>query len=420
MRCAQCQEENIPGTRFCRRCGAKMPDAAASNVVGRLVLIAVLIVGAVAALLVMRRDKSSTAPATSASMQSPGVTLGIAYGTEKESWLKWAATEFAKTPEGQNIKLDLKPMGSLESAHKIKDDQTINVWSPASSVYKDVFIRDWKDAHYDANPIAREAQLALTPMVFVFWDERYEPFVARYGNVNFANISAAMKADTGWASISNKPDWGLFKFSHTSPGSSNSGLITLLLMGQDYYRKSTPLEVRDVADQGFQDRILSTERRVCDAHSDLVSSTGDLMRKMVQRGPSSYDAIFVYESVAIDRLKQAEGRYGPLKIAYPSYNIWNDNPYYVLDVPWSSPEQRKAANAFLDFLLTPRVQHEALVHGFRPADTSIPINEAQSPFVNYAASGLQIKFPGILCDPPRPEAIENLLHTWSNSRASDQ
>jgi hypothetical protein len=52
------------------------------------------------------------------------------------------------------------------------------VWSPASALYKDVFLQEWTVEH-SGNPIAREEALALTPMVFVFWQERYYPFVAR-------------------------------------------------------------------------------------------------------------------------------------------------------------------------------------------------------------------------------------------------
>ena len=35
-----------------------------------------------------------------------------------------------------------------------------------------------------------------------------------------------------------------------------------------------------------------------------------------------------------------------LKIIYPPFNIWNDNPYYILNVPWNTPEQRRAAKLF--------------------------------------------------------------------------
>ena len=70
------------------------------------------------------------------------------------------------------------------------------------------------------------------------------------------------------------------------------------------------------------------------------------MREMVLKGPSSYDAALVYESVAIDYLKNAEGRWGPIHVIYPEYNIWNDNPYYILNASWSSDDQRKAAQHF--------------------------------------------------------------------------
>ncbi len=45
--------------------------------------------------------------------------------------------------------------------------------------------------------------------------------------------------------------------------------------------------------------------------------------------------------------------------------MWNDNPFYVLDAPWSSKEQRQAAGTFLDFLMTESIQKQSLAHGFR-------------------------------------------------------
>src|SRR3977135_2876776 len=46
----------------------------------------------------------------------PPVEIGIAYGTEKQRWLEWAVTEFAKNSEGRHIKGNLNPMGSLAGA----------------------------------------------------------------------------------------------------------------------------------------------------------------------------------------------------------------------------------------------------------------------------------------------------------------
>src|SRR5262249_11506971 len=86
----------------------------------------------------------------------PPVEIGIAYGTEKQRWLEWAVGEFAKTSEGRRIKVNLIPMGSLEGARAVvSGDQRINVWSPASSVYRDIFVQDWQ-VEYSGKPFRRE------------------------------------------------------------------------------------------------------------------------------------------------------------------------------------------------------------------------------------------------------------------------
>ena len=37
--------------------------------------------------------------------------------------------------------------------------------------------------------------------------------------------------------IAGKPEWGLFKFGHTHPDQSNSGLLTLVLMAYEFAGK---------------------------------------------------------------------------------------------------------------------------------------------------------------------------------------
>src|SRR5262245_40654694 len=73
-----------------------------------------------------------------------GARIGIAYGTEKKLWLEWAAQEYAKTKAGSHVRVELIPMGSLEGAQAlIAGDKRIQVWSPASALYKENFVADW-------------------------------------------------------------------------------------------------------------------------------------------------------------------------------------------------------------------------------------------------------------------------------------
>jgi ABC-type Fe3+ transport system substrate-binding protein len=285
------------------------------------------------------------------------------------------------------------------------------VWTPASSLYKDTFVQDWQVKH-SGNPILKEESLALTPMVFVMWKERYQAFTQKYQSLNFTTIAQALKEKAGWNAIAGKPEWGLFKVGHTNPGKSNSGLMTLVLMAYDYNDKTRDLMLKDLLNVGFQDWMTGIERGV----SGMSDSTGTMMREMVLKGPSSFDAVFVYESVAIDFLKSAEGRWGELHIAYPKENMWSDNPYYIIDAPWSSKDQRAAAEVFLNYLLSESVQRESLKHGFRPGNTDVPIIFAESPFTLYQKYGLQIE-PGSTAEPPKAEVINNLLAIWQRSQS---
>jgi ABC-type Fe3+ transport system substrate-binding protein len=341
------------------------------------------------------------------------VDIGIAYGTEKQRWLLWAVDRFKQTSEGKHIHVDLIPMGSLEGAHAaLNGDQRINVWSPASAVYKSTFIEDWQ-AKYGSNPILKEDALALTPMVFVMWEERYQAFKDHYGAVDFDTVNRALHEPGGWQAIGKHSDWGLFKFGQTNPGDSNSGILTLLLAGHTFFKKTDDLSLGEVTNVDFQNWLNRLESA---ANSD-TNSTGNLMKEMVLKGPSSYDAVLVYESVAIDYLKNAEGRWGPIHVIYPEYNIWNDNPYYILNASWSSDDQRKAAQTFLDFLLSKEIQQGSITHGFRPANPDVPTNAPDSPWTRYQPNGVKLDL-GKICAAPKAEVVTNLLASWQRRDTS--
>jgi Bacterial extracellular solute-binding protein len=395
-----------------------MSDDSKMNVLGRLVLIAFVIGCFYGAYYYFFKKAPASSTTTNRGTSTPSsassgdkVEIGIAYGTEKKLWLEAAVDAFSRTDDGKGISINLIPMGSLEGAQALlSGDQRIDVWSPASAVYKDVFVQDWQ-VKYGGNPIAHEDALALTPMVFVMWEERYNEFVQKYKTVSFNTIGQALQEKGGWDAIAHKPEWGLFKFGHTHPNESNSGLVTLILMAYQYHQKSRDLVLKDILDVGFQDWMQTFEKGV----SGLPNSTGNLMREMILKGPSSFDAVLVYESVAIDYLKSAEGRWGPLRLIYPQFNMWNENPYYIINANWVTSDRRKAAEKFLSFLLRDDIQKNSLAHGFRPGNPTVPIKFSGSPFVQYASFGLKIDL-GTICEPPKAEVINNLLESWQRGQ----
>jgi serine/threonine protein kinase len=343
----------------------------------------------------------------------PGrVEIGISYGTEKKNWLNAAATAFAETPEGKDVTIRFFPQGSIEGAQAIskEEDRRINVWAPASSLYRDHLVRGWKQKH-PTNPILREETLAVTPLVFVFWEDRYRAFIKKYGIVSFKTLGRALEDKDGWGAIAGQPEWGTFKFGHTNPVRSNSGLMTLLLMAAEHKGSTRRLSVSDVTDRSFQSWVKDFEKSTfTSAHS-----TGTLMEDMLRRNPP-VDAVCVYENLAIDYFKLAEARGGKLHVAYPEHTLVSDNPYYILDVPWSTPAQRRAADAFLRFLLSEPMQREAVAHGFRPGNVSVLLPDtADSPFKRHQSAGLRLDLRGFM-EPPQNDVLDALLHFWEQLR----
>lgn len=348
---------------------------------------------------------------TTSSRSEAKTVVRIAYGTEKRRWLTYAVDKFAETRDGKSIGIDLIPLGSLEGAREtVKGDKKIHVWSPASSAFKNVFLNEWELSH-GGNPIAREERLALTPMVFVMWKDRFDEFEKKQGALNFETIRQAVNEPGGWDTIAGKPEWGFFKFGHTNPNQSNSGMLALTLMAHHYHDKTTPLELQDIVNAEFQTWLKGIEGNV----TGLINSTGNMMRDMVLKGPASYDCIFVYENVAIDYLKNAEGRWGKLHVVYPDINMWNDNPYYVIDAPWTSSAEKKAAEKFLDFLMSEVIQKQSLTHGFRPGNPAIPVIGPDSPFTRFEEYGMTVQINSV-AEPPKAEAITNLLTGWQRLR----
>ena len=344
--------------------------------------------------------------------QSGGVTITIAYGSEKKRWLEWAKDEFARSDAGRGIVVDLMSVGSQEGAQRVIDNkQPIHAWAPASSAWESTFRGDFQVRH-GSDPIGRREVLALSPMVYVWWKERYQAFLAKYGAGDAKNLAIALTEPTGWAGIANKPDWGLMKFSHTRPDQSNSGLMALALLASEFHGKTRALAQADVLDAGFQKWLAGIESAV----TGMEGSTGDMMKAMVQRGPSSYDCVLVYEAVAIDFMAAAQGRWGDLTVVYPRNNVWNDNPFYVIKAPWTSPSQQRAAGVFCDFLLSETAQRKALEHGFRPGNTNVPVLGPDSPFTKYAGNGLRNDLNTVIEVPPA-EVITTLLMSWQRLRA---
>jgi ABC-type Fe3+ transport system substrate-binding protein len=349
-------------------------------------------------------------------MTANPIHLSILYSTEKEAWLEEAFADFEGTVDGRPIVIEPKKMGSREMYLAVLDgEEQPDVISPASLLQ--ISILEDLSAVKFGSPIVRVNDLTMcrsvgnTPLVLVAWRERADALWGDDpGGEVWSRLHDAVVDPAGWKRYDH-PEWGYIKFSHTDPLKSNSGLMTLLLMTYDYFGKTSGLTADDVlSDDTYRQWIAELENTI----SDFGVSTGIHMKDIIVYGPSKYDIVAVYEATAIEHADNAVGRYGELKVYYPPATILSDHPFCVLNADWVTSEKQKAAQVFVDYLLSKPVQEKALQHGFRPADQTISLNQSGSPFVRYAANGLQVDLP-LEVEMPPGNVLNTLLDVWRRS-----
>jgi extracellular solute-binding protein len=389
----------------------------------RIAIVVIFIAAAAGILYYAKNEKrqdgdrlTTTAPTPSTALPPPpgGVEINVVYSTEKQAWLEAAAAAFQK--ENPSIKVTLVGKGSFDAAQAVLDGKLQpTVFSPADSLVLNLLISDWQTKnHADLfAPTGDDAPQALviTPLVLAVWEDRANVLLkASGGHIGWKAVHKAVSSNQGWPAVGGKPEWGFVKLGHTDPTRSNSGLQALLLMTLEFYGKSASLQVGDLLKPDYQRFIRELERGV----TKFESSTGTFMTDMVRFGPSKYDIAVVYESLAIAQLENAQGRWGNLKVYYPSLTLWSDHPIAVVQAPWVSEAQKAAGRRFVAWLRSRPWQERALAFGFRPADPSVPLKtaDAQNPFVRLQPYGIKLDLPPV-AKTPDAAVVRGLMTMWS-------
>jgi ABC-type Fe3+ transport system substrate-binding protein len=366
------------------------------------------------------RTPGTAAPAAAgASGASPGsaavrVRVALLYGTEKERWLKAAVEAFAR--QRPDIGVDLRGMGTIDAVRAIAEGrEKPTVWSPADEIATNLLDTEWSLQHRSAL-IERAGDLApqplvLTPLVMIAWEERARLIAAggKTDPTDWRTIHALTVNPKGWMGIGGPEDWGFVKPGHTAPSASNSGLQTIVLMAYAYHQKRAGLRPADILNDGFQKWLREIESGV----GKFGTSSGTYMKEMILYGPSKYDFVWNYESVAIGDMAAAQGRWGNLAVYYPKPTLWSNHPYVVPKADWVTAEQRAAAVVLRDFLLSPEIQTTALTFGFRSANPDVKVlsDDPANPWNRLKPFGVRVDVPAV-AEPPSGEVTRLLLETW--------
>ena len=357
------------------------------------------------------RDSGSAARPSPSSGDRPrpgDVNVVFTYGSEKQDWIEEATSAFNRerhqTKTGKPIHVDAIPMGSGDCVDEILNGQRQpTIISPASAAFiklgnADSRVKTGKDL------VGPTKNLVLSPVVIAMWQPMAQAIGWGARPVGWRDVVDLARQPEGWAARGHA-EWGRFRFGHTHPRASNSGLISLLAEAYAGAGKISTLTLDDVRKPATTAFVQSVEQSVV----HYGSSTGFFGRKMFANGPGYLSAAVLYESMVVESRDPSKYQLAfPIVAIYPKEGtFWSDHPVGVVQRDWVTPEAKEGADAYVDYLLARPQQERAMVFGFRPGDPSIPLAAPID-----AAHGVNPKEPQTTLEVPDADVMNAVLDAW--------
>ena len=366
-----------------------------------------------AALLLSDLGCKRAAPSGSSSRSSLAtpatgeLRLVFSYGSEKQKWVDDVTAAFnnsnIQSASGKHITVESVPGGSGELVDDLlRGAVHADVASPASGVF--VKLGNARSRAATGHDLVGPTQsLLLSPVVIAMWKPMAEALGWGKKPIGWNDILTLARDRQGWAAYGD-PQWGSFKFGHTHPAYSNSGIISLIAENYAATGKVRDLTLADVNNPKTRQFVRGIESSVV----HYGSSTGFFGRKLFEGGPGYLSSAVLYESMVVESVSQPNLPF-PLVAIYPKEGtFWSDHPVGIVDREWVSPERRQAAQVFIDYLLARPQQAKALTYGFRPGAADIAVGAPID-----AAHGVDPRQPVTTLEVPSPEVINAILQQWS-------
>jgi Ca-activated chloride channel homolog len=240
-------------------------------------------------------------------------------------------------------------------------------WSPGDQSWVDVANQVWIDRY--GRPLIPDACRAtgLSPIGFAMWRPMAEAMGWPGDPIGWDEIVALAAAPEGWG-LYGRPEWGQFKFGHTHPAHSNSGLLMLTALVYDTLNLTDPLTPQQVFDPAVLDALRNVELHTY----HYGEQSRNLINLMVEHGQSYLHAINTTEAETIKtNVERGSELDRPLAFIVPAQGTyWTEQPYCILDADWVSPEQKEAAGIYGDYLRQPEQQQLTVENYMRPIDAA--------------------------------------------------
>jgi Ca-activated chloride channel family protein len=331
--------------------------------------------------------------------------ITIIYSSEKASWMTIAytnfLTEWGKNHPDEKITINMHPYGSSDSIIAILNREIFpTIWSPASSIWMPFLNTKWADLTKEIVPIvniSNAVKIIYSPVVIATW-EAFNQSHDIGGFLDLHNLTLDPTVN--------------IRMAHTDPRLSNSGFMSVIMA----LSAASGVPAENISFSDLTNPINQQWLKEFESSAILYGkSTGFLARYMKNEGPSSLNVAFLYENLIRDISSTSIG--GKVIAIYPEEGtLYSNHPFCILNADWISPEQRDVAEAFLEFLNKPETVESALQYGFRPINSSIPLDPT---VFNYETNGIafNITVPE-LQTPSDGDVLLKIPDLWLLSKAT--
>lgn len=355
-------------------------------------------------------DNNGSGQATPAdSSGGEPITVEVAAGPLVENWISSAAEAYNQT----NPKVGNRPV-----TVRVTRQDSLPVWSQSTSLWTAqnhplVWIpaANFEVAYANEVGLPYEAykpSLAQTPIIWGAFQSRGEVIVRQFGALDGTTVQAAAVAER-WGDIGGAPQWQFIKLAFSRPDSFSSGLAALLTLASAY-GKSPTLTADLLNDAALQNWL----EPVIDSVPAFSTLGADPALTMSTRGISTGEIALLPERdwlIHYEDLSSVE----PVMLVYPENHVILDFPYTIWNGSETSEDERRAARAFGDFLISADQQRAAGENGLRPIGWSDL--QQFAPF-SAAGSAVQLELSGNEISLPDRPALLAFLRWFSNYRTA--
>ncbi|HEX4821495.1 MAG TPA: substrate-binding domain-containing protein [Acidimicrobiales bacterium] len=300
------------------------------------------------------------------------------------------------------------------------------VWSPAAGSWGQIVNQRLSEQGQQAI-VGTGDPFMVTPLVIAMPKPMADALGYPAKPVGWSDIFTLATDPRGWGAVGH-PEFGPFKLGKTNPNFSTSGLNELIAQTYAASKKTTGLSQEDLDKPDVVAFGTGIESSVVHYGDTTLTFLNNWYRADQRSSSLNYvSAVAVEEKSVIDYNQgnpdgildpgeQPRPPKIPLVAIYPKEGtLFSDSPFFTLNAPWVSQQEKDAAKVFEDFVKQPENQQQVLKFNFRPGNPAVAIGDPIT-----AANGVDPNQPQTLLEVPQPRVLTSLLDKWEGQRKKAQ